>query len=132
MDIERRAFAVDAFSEMEFRDLVRRGKGLFLVARSDDRVVGYVCALMFGGEGYIASIAVAPDCQGQGIGSALMSAIEPRIHDRGGRVITLHVRTTNTAALALYKKRGYAILSVVPHYYGDGASGYYMRLMLLK
>ena len=51
---------------------------------------------------------VAPDARGQGIGGALMDALEGWARDAGYRDIGLGVTMTNEAAIRLYTAKGYA------------------------
>ena len=44
------------------------------------------------------------------------------------RFITLEVRVSNTPAINFYKKHGFEIETVKPHYYDNGEDAYYMVL----
>ena len=87
--------------------------------------VGYVCSqkippaetptvVAYGGmviavdEGQITNIAVHPDHRGQGYGLAVTQALIK--HAKASRLatITLEVRASNTPAIALYRKLGFA------------------------
>jgi ribosomal protein S18 acetylase RimI-like enzyme len=57
--------------------------------------------------GHISDIVVAPDGEGHGVGRALMAAGENWARDRGYRLMTLNVFTTNSRARGLYEKLGY-------------------------
>jgi ribosomal protein S18 acetylase RimI-like enzyme len=52
-------------------------------------------------------IVVRDGAEGQGIGKALMQAIEQAVRERGARSITLHVFASNTRARAVYERLGY-------------------------
>jgi len=77
-----------------------------MVAEDAGRVLGM---LHLNGE-MIASLHVAPDAQGQGVGSKLMDVAE----SMGAAV--LEVRAFNTRAIRFYEKRGWR---GVRHYEGD-------------
>lgn len=71
----------------------------------------------------IYSVVVSPQARGMGIGNHLVEAAE-RLAKREGRdAVTLEVRADNSAARALYAKRGYAEERHLPGFYDDGADG---------
>ncbi|TPK70027.1 GNAT family N-acetyltransferase [Mesorhizobium sp. B2-4-15] len=83
------------------RDKARRETGF--VALNDGRIVGCVFALERGDDFHVGKLAVAPDCQGQGIGRQLMRAVERLALDRGKAALELQTRIeliTNHAAFA--------------------------------
>jgi len=70
-------------------------------------VAGHVTMRHVVNEGHISNIAVAKAYQQQGAGSALMEALVQAAIDREMIGITLEVRPSNHAALALYFKHGF-------------------------
>lgn len=67
----------------------------FLVARSDGRVCGCVGMEIYGDSCLLRSLAVLPDCQGQGIGRRLVEGIVERGREIGMRRTVI---LTNSAA----------------------------------
>lgn len=71
---------------------------------------------------YLWWVAVAPDCQGQGLGSQLLAHAEEEIRRAGGRVLfietssQLHYEPTRR----FYRKHGYEISGTLRDYYADG------------
>ena len=59
------------------------------------------------GDLYLDGLAVAASRQGQGIGTALMTAFEQRARDNGFATVSLEVIDTNTRAKRLYTRLGY-------------------------
>jgi ribosomal protein S18 acetylase RimI-like enzyme len=59
------------------------------------------------GDLYLDGIAVEPSQQGQGIGTALITAFEQRARDNGFASVSLEVIDTNPRAKALYVRMGY-------------------------
>lgn len=59
----------------------------------------------------------------QGIGRALLVAVENDAAASRIREIRLEIRTDNVAALALYDALGYRTLQALPGYYDDGSDG---------
>ncbi len=78
------------------------------VAESAGQVAGYVLATHFGDEAHIVRLAVSPDRQGQGIGSALLHSALGRLLDDGAvQSVTLNTQASNAASLALYRRFGF-------------------------
>ena len=71
----------------------------------------------------IYSVIVAPSARGLGIGDTLVAHAEKVAQKDGCTDISLEVRGDNTAAQALYKKRGYSVVKQLPEYYDDKADG---------
>jgi ribosomal protein S18 acetylase RimI-like enzyme len=82
---------------------------LLFVAEVDREVVGTVMGGYDGHRGWIYSVAVAPGCQRQGIGAALIRHLEAALVARGCLKINLQVRATNALVIAFYRKLGYEI-----------------------
>ena len=70
-------------------------------------------------EAHIATIAVHPDFRRQGIGEQILIYALRAAQDEGARRAFLEVRTSNAGAQAMYKKYGFEIAGVRPHYYRD-------------
>jgi putative acetyltransferase len=80
----------------------------FFVARSEGRAVGCgALALGSAGEAEIKRMVVAADARGQGIGRAILQAIEEAALGEGVRVIRLETGPRSTEALTLYQRNGY-------------------------
>ena len=104
---------------------------LFLVAEVYGQVVGYIIGVIkWGVLGHILSIAVHPNFRRRGIGSTLLREEEYIMKCRGVKVIRLEVRVSNKPAIAMYRKFGYTIAFIKPHYYEDGEDAYVMFKIL--
>lgn len=124
--IERAAFshpwAADAFEQF-------LGEPGFLVAEREridgpPTVVGYVVStgVRVNGRpmGHVKDIAVAPDCQGDGIGSTLLERAMSLLANRGFDLVRLEVRESNERAIELYDRFGFEHAKTHPGYYPDG------------
>ena len=61
-------------------------------------------------EAFLSMIAVSTECEGQGIGSKLISEVENLCINSGMKVIKLEVNSNNEKAINFYLKNGYEIL----------------------
>ena len=65
-----------------------------------------------GGSADVLTIAVAADCWGRGIGSALLEALVGAARRRRCTEVFLEVREDNSRARGLYRRRGFAEIGV--------------------
>ena len=90
----------------------------FLVALDDqDRVAGYAGLQVILDEGYIANVAVRPDCRRQGVASQLLQVFINFAEGNKLSFLTLEVRASNYDAIALYGSRGFRSVGRRPNYY---------------
>lgn len=82
---------------------------LFLVAEAGGRIVGTAMGGYDGHRGWVYYVAVAPDRQRQGIGTALMGEVERGLARMGCPKLNLQVRAGNEAVLAFYRGLGYEV-----------------------
>jgi ribosomal-protein-alanine N-acetyltransferase len=93
----------------------------FLVAEKEEKIVGYVAAIVQGaGLGHIISIAVHPRYYRQGIGTSLILRLIETLKEQGASTIRLEVRKSNIAAQKMYAKLGFKIAHTLPKYYENG------------
>lgn len=83
--------------------------GLFLVAENDQVVVGTAMAGYDGHRGWIYSLAVLPEHQQQGIGSALLAHAQDRLAKLGCLKINLQIMEGNEAVQRFYAVNGYSV-----------------------
>ncbi len=95
---------------------------LVLVARREGTPCGFIRLHPRGvaGSPYVASVAVAEEARGLGIGTALLEAAEARFVT--ARYIFLCVSSFNRRARTLYERCGYRLVGELPDYVIDGAS----------
>ena len=117
-EVERACFSVP-WSRESFWEEASQEAAYYLLALDDGEVIGYVGVWLLGGEGHITNVAVAPERRRRGIARALILGLMKISHGRGVRSMTLEVRPSNEAALALYKKFGFRSVGRRPHYYTD-------------
>ncbi len=93
------------------------------------QIVGYGGFWFSQGEAHISTIASHPDYRRQGLGEILLAGMIQRAIYMNARVISLEVRITNAAAIALYHKHEFTQFGVKDRYYRDnGENAYDMRV----
>lgn len=87
-------------------------------------VVGYIVAtgVRVGGRpmGHVKDLAVAPDRQGEGIGSSLLDRGLSVLAGLGYDRARLEVRESNERAKSLYRRFGFRVAGSISAYYPDG------------
>jgi len=82
-------------------------------------LTGFVLVRLAADEAEILTIAVRPDWQGYGVGRRLMDQVLAHAHRERLASLFLEVDEANAAALALYRKLGFAAVGERPGYYRD-------------
>lgn len=157
--LEQRLFPVDAWPAQMFRDeLVRTDTRWYLVAEAPDgrpvsettgtvedagapgveraaatgnpRIAGYAGLMCVLPTADVQTLAVAPEHEGRGLGSALLTALLDEATRRGAEDVLLEVRRDNSRAQALYTRFGFEQIHVRRRYYRDGVDALIMRKRL--
>lgn len=91
----------------------------FLVAQDSitQQVMGYAGLLAMADEGYITNVAVFPEFRRQGVAAKLIAVFENFARGNKLAFLTLEVRPSNTAAIALYKGFGFEQVGRRKNYY---------------
>ena len=114
--LEKRCFS-DPWSENSIRSELTGRLSLWVVALDGDTVAGYVGSQSVLGESDMMNVAVAPEYRRQGIAQALILELIRRLSQQGNRSLMLEVRASNTPAITLYHKLGFAQVGRRPNYY---------------
>jgi len=115
--LERVCFP-DPWSRNMLAEELDNALAAFLVALDEEgAVAGYAGLHVVLDEGYILNVAVRPDCRRQGVASQLLQVFLD--FARGNRLafLTLEVRASNYAAIALYGSRGFRGVGRRKNYY---------------
>ena len=91
----------------------------FLVAQDSitQQVMGYAGLLVMADGGYITNVAVFPEFRRQGVAAKLIAVFENFARGNKLAFLTLEVRPSNTAAIALYKGFGFEEVGRRKNYY---------------
>ncbi len=130
--LERALFPVDAWPLQMFYDELNQAETRSYYVAEDARgsVIGYaglMCVLPIAD---VQTIAVSPEAEGAGIGSALLTTLIDEARTRGADDVLLEVRADNPRAQRLYRWFGFEQIHIRPRYYRDGADALIMRLDL--
>ncbi|MFH1386377.1 MAG: ribosomal protein S18-alanine N-acetyltransferase [bacterium] len=100
----------------------REDEHKYLVARDDEKIVGYIGVEKILDEVHIINMAVDPNYRGKGVGKRLMQHVLNE-----DEVFFLEVRVSNESAKKIYQKYGFEVISTRKAYYADGEDAYVMR-----
>ena len=91
----------------------------FLVAQDGEtgQVIGYAGLLVVADEGYITNVAVFPEYRRQGVAAKLLAVFENFARGNHLAFLTLEVRPSNAAAIALYESFGFKQAGRRKNYY---------------
>ena len=113
-ELEKQCFHAP-WSEKMLREEL--GKGIFLAAEQDGVTAGYVGCQTVLDEGYITNVAVRPDCRRRGVAGKLLDVFERFAEGNHLAFLSLEVRASNYAAIALYGQHGYRGVGRRRNYY---------------
>jgi ribosomal-protein-alanine N-acetyltransferase len=119
MALEVELFGDEAWSPTMFwSELAERATRHYVVVTAGDRILAYagLCAYP-PHEAYVQTVAVAPDAQGQGLGTRLLSELIQEAERRGCKHLDLEVRADNAVAIALYERHGFDRIGLRRGYY---------------
>ena len=91
------------------------------------RLVGFICPMLVLDEGHILDVAVDPAFRGHGLGRLLVERVLADCRAGGASFVSLEVRPSNEAAIALYRVMGFTECGRRKRYYQDGEDAVLME-----
>ena len=128
-ELEKQCFS-EPWSEASLNLLLTEA-ALGVVALRGNAVVGYGGMLLAPGEGQITNVAVSPAARRCGIGTKLLSVLCEEARARGAEQMSLEVRVSNAAAIALYTSYGFETAGVRKHFYRNPTEDAFVMLCRL-
>lgn len=105
------------WSASEMARLLAMPGAVCLIARRDNQPLALLFLRSAADEAEIITIGTLPDARRQGIGAALIAAALPLLRNSGIQRLLIEVASANAAALALYRKVGFAAVGHRRQYY---------------
>ena len=115
--IERRSFPTPWSLAMFVLELSKAG-GICLAAVRDRELVGYLVCSRVDAVWHVMNVSTAPEHRRHGVATTLLRTLLERVGDDESQ-LTLEVRQSNAAALALYAAFGFVPAGVRRRYYAD-------------
>ena len=115
-ELERLCFS-RPWSEEELSASASYPYAVYLTALCGEEIAGYAGAYIAADVAEINNIAVFPEYRRRGVGSALIDALVSECVSRGVKKLSLDVRRSNAAAIALYEKKGFCRVGIRRGYY---------------
>ncbi|RJQ53708.1 MAG: ribosomal-protein-alanine N-acetyltransferase [Actinobacteria bacterium] len=119
LEIERTSFKVPWSKAAFLTELRRPETSEWRVAEEEGRVIGYGGLLCVGREGHITNLAVAGVSRRKGVARMILDELTNMAKQRGIASLTLEVRESNEAAIALYEKSGFHVVGRRKRYYPE-------------
>jgi len=111
-------------------ELFAPGRFHRLLVASDGRLVAYLFAAWQYLDLHVLKVATVEPYRRQGLGRRMMALAEHHAREMGGESVTLEVRESNEAAIAMYLALGYTEVGRRRRYYADGEDALVMTLQL--
>ncbi len=121
----------EPWSEHALELLCGDGAAGVVICDADQNALAYGGILWAPDEGQITNIAVAPNARRTGMGSMILDALIRLAQERGCRELSLEVRESNRAAVALYEKYGFLTAGRRKRFYRNPAEDALVMLLQL-
>jgi [ribosomal protein S18]-alanine N-acetyltransferase len=132
-----------AYSRYELLAYIRRPGAFTMVAESryaeldehaaTPEILGFLVAeTSRRGLGHIITIDVRAEARRNRLGSTLLGAAEEKLRIAKSHAVRLETAVDNTPALHFYKRQGYDVIRVIPHYYSNGVDALLLEKSLLS
>lgn len=105
------------WSKKSFEENLNRSDAVYVVARDGDKVLGYCGAYVILNEADINQVAVEPLHRKKGVGGKMLAALLEKLRKAGTDAVTLEVRKSNEAAIALYESMGFVTEGIRKNFY---------------
>ena len=117
VELERICFSTPWSRNMLAEELDNACSAFLVAVDANERVVGYAGLQVVLDEGYIANIAVFPEHRRKGVAGQLLQVFMNFAEANRLAFLTLEVRASNQAAIALYANRGFEEVGRRKNYY---------------
>ncbi|WP_130805991.1 ribosomal protein S18-alanine N-acetyltransferase [Senegalia massiliensis] len=119
LELENMSFSTPWSKESFIKEIKENKLARYIVAKGDDKIVGYGGMWLILDEAHITNIAVHPEYRGEGIGNKLLNGLVEISKEMMIKRMTLEVRKSNYPAIKLYKNNDFIEVGIRPGYYSD-------------
>ena len=119
-ELEKEIFCGEAWSYKTLATVFETPTFYGVLCEDGGEVAGYGGITVAADSADIGNIAVSENYRGGGIGTALLKKLCKIAKEKGAEKVFLEVRVSNTAAMKLYLKCGFAGAYARTRYYPDG------------
>lgn len=112
-----------------FERLIEVDEPLVLVAVENSKIIGYTACRYELNYAHLVSMGVCPRERTKGVGSGMTLAMIVLAKERGLETLYGHVRESNSSAVKLYRKSGFALEWVDEYEDGDGKIQFSQQLV---
>lgn len=117
MPLEKACFGESAWSEEGFLSELSNDSSVCFCAVKNGEVLGCIAMNRADTQGFISKVMTHPNYRRQGVAGALLKKLTDFALESGMRELTLEVRESNTAAIALYTASGFENLGKRRNFY---------------
>lgn len=119
LEIENLSFLDPWTRRMYLAEVSHENNSYFIVAKLENRIIGYGGFWLVVDEAHLVNLAVHPDFRRQGIGAQIMDYLLALAKQLGAKRATLEVRQSNLIAQSFYAKFGFIAVAFRKKYYPD-------------
>ncbi len=114
--IENETFSLP-WKPHDFLSMIQNDDNIYLVAETNEQIVGYCGFIGIMNQGHISNVAVVKEYHHKGIAYGMLIELINMGRQRDIDAFTLEVRIGNEKAINLYKKLGFRNSGIRPNFY---------------
>jgi ribosomal protein S18 acetylase RimI-like enzyme len=121
-----------AYGRGELKRYLNSDGAYCIVAEFSGTIAGFILTQRSAELAHIITLDVLEAYRRQSVGSSLLDAAEREAASRGVTLMYLETATTNKAAIALWKSRGYRETGTIENFYGRAQHAFEMQKLLAR
>ena len=129
--IDKESFPIP-WSKASFEEELKNMLAMYLVAKENNQVIGYIGSWMIVDECHITNVAVLSSYRRKGIASKLVKELIKYCNENGFSYMLLEVRLNNISAQRLYEKFGFNVDGIRKGYYKNPDGTYDDAILMTK
>lgn len=117
--VELASFPIPWSRDAFVKEVTENNLAHYFVAEVRDHAIGYAGMWLIWDGADVTNVAVLPEYQGMGIGTALVKKMADTVRASGAQTLMLEVRRSNVVAQHVYEKLGFTVCGERKGYYED-------------